>query len=349
MTFIVGILLANTIHSIGPSPNQIPQTSSSASPTSGIGYRIHETPSIPHQTVVRNLLSPDEIFSTVDHVRFVETKLDGEENAKSAIGSFRLPTKLDNFTSNESQSFYSKNATTSSEANRKNDYDEEFLYDEIEDDKNVGVIDTRSGRENNNNNNNNYQRNAYRTNNGNNNGNRNPQPPSFVPQGYQEDRYDFAEHILPNQKPFQAEDFRRESRSGRTLAFPGEETGSDQSVENKPRLKSIVNIETSLPVQQQSPVQAPNLFTSTEFTGEPKQAIQRQSQFPNPYFPPKSYEIFSEYPGPPKQPIFPPQGGSNQYWRSRSPRVVFPDSTLGSSPYSNDNVVFRWVYAVMVF
>lgn len=56
------------------------------------------------------------------------------------------------------------------------------------------------------------------------------------------------------------------------------------------------------------------------------------------YFPPKAFVEYSDYPGPPKSRFVPP-------WKSRSPRVVFPQSdnipSGPSSTYNADNVVFR--------
>lgn len=311
LTLITGILLANTIHSLGPNANQIP-----------------------HQTLVRNLLSPQEIFSTVDHVRFMERRLDTvpasaasqetETTQGSQIGSFRLHETVKNFTSNDNQPMYTVPNVTKV---ARSDFNEDFMYDDSEDDITVGVIDTRNIRS------------ELPT-------SLQKQPPklptspqhSFVPQGYQEDRFNFAEFLPQNQKPFQGDgsEFRREHRIGRTVVFPGEES-------NQQGIKSIINVESALPMPKSLPVLLPNSGINISPLGVP---VQRQAFNPSPYFPPKSYELFSDYPGPPQHPIFPQQNqNQNQninnpnQWRSRSPRVIFPDGPSG--PYSTDNVVFR--------
>lgn len=316
LTFITGILLANTIHSLGPNANQIPATGNP-----GIGFRIAEKPTIAHQTIVRNLLSPKEIFSTVDHVRFMERRLDTnveeESKVKGQMGSFRLAGKLENFTDNDNQKFYAVPNVT---ASARSDFDDEFMYDDSEDDRTIGVIDTRTTRP------------SLPT-------SLHQQPPqlpltsrpNFVPQGYQEDRFDFDEFLLPNQKPFQGEEYRRQHRIGRTVVFPGEESSSQEAA----RLKSIINVESTIPVGKSLSGILPNSGIGNGPLGVP---LQRQAFNPSPYFPPKSYEIFSDYPGPPKHPIF-PQNPQQNSWRSRSPRVIFPEGP--ASPYSSDNVVFR--------
>lgn len=347
LTFITGILLANTIHSLGPSAsNQIPALTN---PEIG-GFRAgHESAAkIPQQTLVRNLLSPQEIFSTVDHVRFMERRVDtpettgGEKGAESVatgnqIGSFRLQGKLENFTSNDNQRMYTVPNVTKV---ARGDFNDEFMYDDSDDDRTVGVIDTRTIRPD-------LPTSLQKQ----------PpklptsQRPSFVPQGYQEDRFDFAEFLMPNQVPFQVPngEFRREHRIGRTVVFPGEESISQEAA----RIKSIINLESSIPVPKSLPSLLPNSGINVSPLGVP---IQRQAFSPSPYFPPKSYELFSDYPGPPKHPIFPQQNPNQQIqqiqqlqqnqqnqnpnqWRSRSPRVIFPEGN--ASPYSSDNVVFR--------
>lgn len=324
LTFITGILLANTIHSLGPNAaNQLPAQTSPE-----IGFR----PKIPGQVLVRNLLSPGEIFSTVDHVRFMERRMDtvagdtSQESqdaspAASQIGSFRLKEKLENFTSNDDQSMYTVPNVTKV---ARSDFNDEFMYDDADDDHTIGVIDTRANGPQLPTS---MQKQPTRVNTG--------KRPSFVPQGYQEDRFDFAEFLPANQKPFQGDgsEFRREHRIGRTVVFPGEES----SVQDAGRIKSVINLESALPVPKSLPALLPNAGINLAPLGIP---MQRQAFSPSPYFPPKSYELFSEYPGPPKHPIFPQNQNQNpNQWRSRSPRVIFPDGAAG--PYSSDNVVFR--------
>lgn len=310
LTFITGILLANTIHSLGPNANQLLSQSNPE-----IGFRVHETPKIPHQTIVRNLLSPQEIFSTVDHVRFMERRLDTTSQETAAeghqIGSFRLAGKVENFTGSDNQKMYTVPNVTKT---ARSDFNDEFMYDDADDDRSIGVIDTRTLRPESPTS---LQKQPPRP--------QVSQRPSFVPQGYQEDRFDFDEFLMPNQKPFQGDEYRREHRIGRTVVFPGEEAASQEG-----RLKSIINVETSLPVSKSLPT--PNGNYGNQL------GVQRQAFSPSPYFPPKSYEIFSDYPGPPKHPIF-PQNQNQNSWRSRSPRVIFPEGP--ASPYSSDNVVFR--------
>lgn len=306
LTFITGILLASTIHSLGPQSN--PE----------IGFRVHETPKIPHQTVVRNLLSPQEYFSTVDHVRFMERRLDTTDQETVAeghqIGSFRLAGKVENFTGSENPKMYTVPNVTKT---ARSDFNDEFMYDDADDDRSIGVIDTRTIRPELPTS---LQKQPPRQ--------QVPQRPNFVPQGYQEDRFDFDEFLMANQKPFQVDEHRREHRIGRTVVFPGEETASQEG-----RLKSIINVETSLPVGKS--------LANGNYGPQQGLGVQRQAFSPSvPYFPPKSYEIFSDYPGPPKHPIF-PQNQNQNSWRSRSPRVIFPEGP--ASPYSSDNVVFRWV------
>lgn len=257
---------------------------------------------------------------------------DIESPAANHIGSFRLQQKLENFTGNDDQPMYTvPNVTKLS----RSDFNEDFMYDDSEDDHTVGVIDTRTNRPD-------IPTSLQKQ----------PpklpqsQRPSFVPQGYQEDRFDFAEFLPPHQKPFQSEggEFRREHRIGRTVVFPGEESNPQESG----RLKSIINVESVIPVPRSLPALLPNTGINVSPLGVP---LQRQAFSPSPYFPPKSYELFSDYPGPPQHPIFPQPPQQNQQqiqqqqnpnqWRSpaRSPRVIFPDGPPGS--YSSDNVVFR--------
>lgn len=265
--------------------------------------------------------------------------------ASSQIGSFRLPGKLENFTANDNQRMYTVPDVIKV---ARGDFNDEFMYDDSDDDRTIGVIDTRTNRP------------ELPT-------SLQKQPPklptsqrpSFVPQGYQEDRFDFAEFLMPNQKPFQVGngEFRREHRIGRTVVFPGEESVNSQEAA---RIKSIINLESSIPVPKSLPSLLPNAGINVSPLGVP---MQRQAFSPSPYFPPKSYELFSDYPGPPKHPIFPQQQQQQQQqlqqqqlqqqsfqnqnvnnpnqWRSRSPRVIFPEGP--NSPYSSDNVVFRWV------
>lgn len=189
----------------------------------------------------------------------------------------------------------------------------------------------------------------------------------FIPQGYREDN---PNH--PNfQSPYSEELFPAEPDVRYTRGITFDSSSSGSSISSSSSSSSVSNIkQRSENIGQQTHQQLSQQFRDdvtkfgdingpitssivqrqfSEFVDRPfvrpfdggyfssSEDYGRQSR---PYFPPKSYVEYSDYPGPPRNRLL------TSWKSSRTPRVVFPQGdALPTGPsdnnYSNDNIVFR--------
>lgn len=192
----------------------------------------------------------------------------------------------------------------------------------------------------------------------------------FVPQGYSEDNPSFAESLSNQHRPFLEEQFlaqdslkdhnepaRLAELLGRNRFNPGllgvddpivAEASSNHQIRMLPVIPGTTipdslaqESDLNANVQRQSLRTYPTIYYQNDF---------RPSRH---YFPPKVYTETNEFP----QVLAAATNNKNKFpvgvssWKSRTPRVIFPipdgissASGIGTSPYSNDNIVFRWVF-----
>lgn len=182
--------------------------------------------------------------------------------------------------------------------------------------------------------------------------------PKFVPKGYSEDRLAFGEN-LGNSRPYFDEhlldrDNLKESNEPAQLA---ELLGRNRFHTHSSLLAMddpVFAESSNHPVLRLPPTNIPDSLAQE--SSSDSLTLQRQSLRTYPtiyyqgdfrpsrhYFPPKIYTEFNDFPVVAKS-KFPPSAT----YKSRSPRVIFPipdgipsGPTGSSSPYSNDNIVFR--------
>ncbi|XP_055680006.1 serine proteinase stubble isoform X2 [Lutzomyia longipalpis] len=344
LTIVAGILLAHAIDS----PARPSRTESH------VGLTLHRGQGKATQ-LVHNLLAPQQIFSNVDNIRFMEVHQGVVGAPQGSFGSFRFPPTVTP-QRHEADNPVNATYTTPSELlhfdyhHTKGNVDK---FDEGEDENIETTTETsarRSGVPH-------YGLTAAAQ----------QYDHFFIPQGYREDHLNFAEAIGVYQRPYSEDHLTHDTRYTRGLAFPEDypQTSSPApqtySHEDVTRFGDatggpITGLQPSQPMPQIiHPPQRPyGDFGGVEklgiraFDASASAAVSYDTfrHPPRQFFPPKTYVEYSEYPGPPKPKHIsqPPQ-----FWRSRTPRVVFPQSdgitfpsgASSTTNYANDNIVFR--------
>ncbi|GAB0088366.1 uncharacterized protein DMENIID0001_027700 [Sergentomyia squamirostris] len=341
LTIVAGILLAHAIDS----PARPARTDSH------VGLTLRRAASkTPH--LVHNLLAPQQMFSNVDNIRFMEVLQGAVGTPQGSFGSFRFPS-----TSTRKNSETKVNATLPAQNDVLHmEYHHSRpsvdKFDEGEDESVEQTTTEPSAR-------------------------RNGVPDYgsagqkyinfFIPDGYREDHLSFAESIGAYQRPFSEEHLTQDTRYTRGLTFPEEFTQTSSPSPQTFTHEEVTRFGdatggpiTGLQPSQNMPhiVQSPQRpyadFGSVEKLGiraydATSAAAVSYDSFRHPprnFFPPKTYVEYSDYPGPPK---LKHHSQPQQFWRSRTPRVVFPQSdgitfpsgASSTTNYANDNIVFR--------
>ncbi|XP_055698271.1 uncharacterized protein LOC129798859 isoform X2 [Phlebotomus papatasi] len=346
LTIVAGILLAHAIDS----PARPARTESH------VGLTLHRAQGKNPQ-LVHNLLAPQQIFSNVDNIRFMEVLQGAVGTPQGSFGSFRFPpTATPQRQDNETPA--NTTVATSSEilqleyhhSKPRVDKFDEGNEDEPEEETTTESSARRSGMPT-------YTSAGQHYEN------------FFIPQGYREDHLSFAESIGVYQRPFSEDHLSHDTRYTRGLAFP-----EDFPQTSSPAPQTFTHEEVTRfgdatggpitgllqPSQPMPHIVQPPQRPYGDFGGVDKLGIRafdastsaavsydNYRHPPRQFFPPKTYVEYSDYPGPPKPKHLaqPPQ-----FWRSRTPRVVFPQSdgitfpsggASSTSNYANDNIVFR--------
>ncbi|XP_059610078.1 uncharacterized protein LOC132257256 [Phlebotomus argentipes] len=338
LTIVAGILLAHAIDS----PARPARTESH------VGVTLHR-PQGKTPLLVHNLLAPQQIFSNVDNIRFMEVFQGAVGTPQGSFGSFRFPPTPHSGDTPANATTATPSDILHLEYHHSKPRVDKFDAGEAEDEQETTTEASarRSGVPD-------YGPAVQKYDN------------FFIPQGYREDHLSFAESIGIYQRPYSEDHHAHDARYTRGLTFPEDFPQSSSPAPQQSFAHEDVTRfgdATGGPITGLQPSQAmPHIMPQRpygDFGGVEKLGIRAFDAVtsaavtydsfrhpPRQFFPPKSYVEYSDYPGPPKpKHLQQPQ----QFWRSRTPRVVFPQNdgvtfpsgASSTSNYANDNIVFR--------